>query len=171
MSSIDLKVHTLSPKPRSKKRKKRVGRGLGSGHGVTATRGTKGQKARSGGAKPPWFEGGQTPLYLRIPRRGFSNAPFRKEYEIVNVSDLEKSFNSGDEVTPEKLYQLGLIDTLDLEVKILGKGKLTKALKVKAHKFSEKAKSKIESAGGSVEVLPPLRKKWVRPKKKKTARK
>lgn len=160
-------VHTLSPKKGSKKRRKRIGRGIGSGHGVTATKGTKGQKARSGGAKPPWFEGGQTPLYLRIPRKGFSNAPFRKEYQIVNVSDLEKKFEPGEEVTPEKLLERDLIDSLDVEVKVLGKGNLTKALKVHAHKFSEKALQKIEKAGGEAVVLPPLRKKWVRPKKRK----
>ncbi len=160
-------VHTLKPKVGSKHRRKRLGRGLGSGHGVTAGRGTKGQKARSGGAKPKWFEGGQTPLYLRIPRRGFSNARFKKEYQIVNLSALEGAFEENQEVTPESLFEKGLIDTLDIEVKILAKGELSKPLKVKAHKFSQNAIEKIRAVGGEVEILPPLRRKWVRPKRKR----
>ncbi len=162
-------VQELRPKAGSKKRKKRLGRGLGSGHGVTAGRGTKGQKARSGKGKPPWFEGGQTPLYLRIPRKGFSNAPFRKEYQIVNLAVINAKFSEGEEVNPNTLLEKGLIDSLEEEVKVLANGKLEKALTIKAHKFSETALKKIEEAGGKAEILPPLRKKWVRPKRKKKA--
>jgi len=135
----------------SKKRPKRVGRGRSSGHGKTSTRGHKGQKARSGGGVRPGFEGGQMPLSRRLPKRGFTNI-FRKEYTILNVGDLEQRFKVGDEITPEVLVKNSLIRKRD-RIKILGKGKLTKGLKVSAHAFSKKAQEKIKEAGGKIEVI------------------
>jgi len=163
-----LKIHQLKPFPNSKKKRKRVGRGLGSGHGVTATRGTKGQKARSGGAKSPWFEGGQNPLYLRIPSIGFTNI-FRKEYNIVKLKDLN-IFNNDEVVTPEKLLQLKLIKDPKKEIKILGNGTLTKRLEIHAHKITKKALQKLEKTNSKFVQLPPLKKKFVKtkPSKKKT---
>ena len=134
-----------------KKNRKRRGRGLGSGLGGTAGKGNKGQLARTGGRSRRGFEGGQTPLHRRLPKHGFTNI-FRTNYSTVNISTLDKL--KGTEVTPEKLRQLKLIDRLDIRpLKILGNGKLTKALTVKAHKFSEGAKKAIEAAGGKVEVI------------------
>ena len=135
----------------SKKRPKRVGRGRSSGHGKTSTRGHKGQKARSGGGVRPGFEGGQMPLSRRLPKRGFTNI-FRKEYTILNVGDLEQRFKAGDEITPEVLVKNGLIRKRD-RIKILGEGKLTKELKVRAHAFSKKAEERIKKAGGEIEVI------------------
>lgn len=135
----------------SKKRPKRVGRGRSSGHGKTSTRGHKGQKARSGGGVRPGFEGGQMPLSRRLPKRGFTNI-FRKEYTILNVGDLEQRFKAGDEITPEALVKNGLIRKRD-RIKILGEGKLTKGLKVRAHAFSKKAQERIKEAGGEIEVI------------------
>jgi large subunit ribosomal protein L15 len=135
----------------SKKRPKRVGRGRSSGHGKTSTRGHKGQKARSGGGVRPGFEGGQMPLSRRLPKRGFTNI-FRKEYTILNVGDLEQRFKAGDEITPEVLVKNGLIRNKD-RIKILGEGKLTKGLKVRAHAFSKKAEERIKEAGGEIEVI------------------
>ncbi len=135
----------------SKKRPKRVGRGRSSGHGKTSTRGHKGQKARSGGGVRPGFEGGQMPLSRRLPKRGFTNI-FRKEYTILNVGDLEQRFKAGDEITPEVLVKNGLIRKRD-RIKILGEGKLTKGLKVRAHAFSKKAQERIKKAGGEIEVI------------------
>ena len=135
----------------SKKRPKRVGRGRSSGHGKTSTRGHKGQKARSGGGVRPGFEGGQMPLSRRLPKRGFTNI-FRKEYTILNVGDLEQRFKTGDEITPEVLVKNGLIRKKD-RIKILGGGKLTKGLKVRAHAFSKKAQERIKEAGGEIEVI------------------
>lgn len=135
----------------SKKRPKRVGRGRSSGHGKTSTRGHKGQKARSGGGVRPGFEGGQMPLSRRLPKRGFTNI-FRKEYTILNVGDLEQRFKAGDEITPEVLVKNGLIRKRD-RIKILGEGKLTKGLKVRAHAFSKKAQERIKEAGGEIEVI------------------
>jgi large subunit ribosomal protein L15 len=135
-----------------KKSRKRRGRGDGSGLGGTAGKGHKGQLARSGGRSRRGFEGGQMPLHRRLPKHGFNNKAFRTEYSIVNVSTLEKI--KATEVTPEKLRQARMIDRLDLRpLKILGQGKLTKALTVKAHKFSEGAKKAIEAAGGKIEVI------------------
>jgi large subunit ribosomal protein L15 len=135
----------------SKHRKKIVGRGVGSGHGRTSTRGSKGQKARSGdGSKKIGFEGGQMPIFRRIPKRGFNN-PFRKEYEIVNVESLNK-FDSGLEVTPQVLKEAGLIGKANL-VKILGVGELKKALTVKVAAFSKSAVEKINAAGGKTEIV------------------
>lgn len=135
----------------SNKNKKRVGRGIGSGHGKTSTRGHKGQKARSGGGVRPGFEGGQMPLQRRIPKRGFNNI-FRKEYVIINVKDLNR-FEDGTEVTPELLLQAGLIKSLKDEVKVLGDGDLEKKLVVKVHKVSQQAQDKVTARGGKVEVI------------------
>jgi large subunit ribosomal protein L15 len=151
---MELKLNNLRPNPGAVREKKRVGRGHGSGHGKTSGRGQKGQKARSGwkGGTRPGFEGGQTPLYMRFPKRGFSNAPFKKEYAIVNVGTLNELFEEGTEVTPELLREAGLVKK-NLPVKVLGDGEVTKKLTVKAHKFSASAKEKIEAAGGSCQVI------------------
>ncbi len=138
--------------PGGRKRRKRVGRGPGSGHGKTSTRGHKGQKARSGGGKGPAFEGGQMPLQRRLPRRGFNNARFGKEFTIVNVAALN-AFESGAEVTPEVLLSRRIIRKVRDGVKVLGDGELGQALTVKAHAFSREARSKIEAAGGRAVVL------------------
>ncbi|MDQ7054025.1 MAG: 50S ribosomal protein L15 [candidate division KSB1 bacterium] len=132
----------------SRKKRKRVGRGEGSGHGGTACRGHKGQRSRSGGGVPPWFEGGQMPLQRRVPKRGFTNI-FRKEYQIVNLEDLERKVTN-TAVTPEILHQLRLIDKKDQPVKILGTGEITRPLEISAHAFSKSAIEKIEKAGGKV---------------------
>lgn len=147
-----MKLHELAPHPGATKERKRVGRGIGSGHGKTCGRGHKGQKSRSGDRKlPSWFEGGQTPLHKRVPKRGF-NSPNRVEYTVVNVKLLDKYFQAGEEVTPEKLVELGLAKK-GMSVKILGDGELTKPLVVKAHAFSQSARQKIEAAGGTCEEL------------------
>ncbi len=146
-------LSNIGPNPGAKKEKKRVGRGIGSGLGKTAGRGHKGQKARSGGAKPVWFEGGQTPLYRRIPKRGFKN-PFSKAYDIVNLYQIDAKFSEGETVSPETLKARGLIKG-KLEgklIKILAKGNLTKPLVFKGiDAFSKKAKEIIEKAGGRIE--------------------
>lgn len=145
-----MKISDLAPAPGSRKNKKRVGRGCGSGHGKTSCKGHKGQKARTGGGVKPWFEGGQMPLQRRLPKRGFTNI-FQKEYVIVNVgslNDLEESV-----ITPEILVREGLIKAERDGVKILGEGELTKPLTVKAHAFSASAKEKIEKAQGSIEII------------------
>lgn len=147
-----MKIHDLAPAPGSVKEAKRKGRGAGSGNGKTAGKGHKGQNARSGGGVRPGFEGGQMPLQRRLPKRGFRNYPFRKEYQIVNV-DFLNDFDDNTVVTAEELLSKGFIDNLDTAVKILGDGVLEKKLTVKANKFSESAKQKIEAAGGKVEVL------------------
>ncbi|MDR2066992.1 MAG: 50S ribosomal protein L15 [Endomicrobium sp.] len=144
-------LHNLKPQKGSKHRKKIVGRGVGSGHGRTSTRGSKGQKARSGdGSKKIGFEGGQMPLFRRIPKRGFNNQ-FRKEYEIVNVESLNK-FESGLEVTPTTLKQAGMVKKAKL-IKILGVGELKKSLTIKVTAFSKSAIEKIKSAGGKAEII------------------
>lgn len=150
-----MKLHELKPAPGSTKTKKRVGRGMASGKGKTSGRGTKGQGARSGGGKGPYFEGGQLPLVRRLPfRRGFTNI-WRVEYKPVNLERLQEKFGESDgEVTPDALVEAGIIKRSDKAVAILGEGELTVALKVKAHRFSASAKEKIEAAGGTVEVLP-----------------
>ena len=142
---------TLKPAPGSTKKRKRVGRGDGSGHGKTSGRGHKGQGARSGGNVPPGFEGGQIPLRRRLPKHGFHN-PFRRESVVVNLGQLE-IFDSGSEVTPENLLARRLIRRKGEPVKILSDGSLTKTLTVKAHAFSAKAKEKIESLGGKAEII------------------
>lgn len=146
-----MKLHELKPAPGSNKAPKRVGRGIGSGHGKTAGRGHKGQNARSGGGVGLGFEGGQMPLYRRLPKRGFNN-PNRKEYAIVNLETLNR-FEEGTVVTPELLKQRGVVKNLKDGLKILGRGELNVKLTVKAHKFSQSALSKIEAAGGQTEVI------------------
>jgi large subunit ribosomal protein L15 len=145
-------LHELKPNPGATHRRKRVGRGIGSGHGKTAGRGTKGQKARE--QVPLTFEGGQTPLHRRLPRlKGFKN-PTHKEYTIVNVALLEERFEAGDVVSPELLLERRIIKKLEKDgLKVLGEGELTKALTVRAHKFSKTAEQKITAAGGSVEAI------------------
>ncbi|WP_026486952.1 50S ribosomal protein L15 [Caldanaerobius polysaccharolyticus] len=147
-----MQLHELRPAEGSKKRPKRVGRGIGSGHGKTSTRGHKGQNARSGGGVRPGFEGGQMPLHRRLPKRGFVNI-FAKEYAVVNVNTLNDKFNDGDLVTPDVLLEKRIIKDIKDGVKILGDGELTKNLTVKAHKFSQNAIRKIQEAGGKVEVI------------------
>ncbi len=146
-----MKIHELQPAPGSRKTRKRVGRGTGSGMGKTSTRGHKGQNARSGGGVRPGFEGGQNPLYRRLPKRGFNN-PFRKEYAIVNLEQLN-DFAEGTEVTPELLMESGIIKKELSGIKVLGQGELTVKLSVKANKFSKSAVDKITAAGGNAEVI------------------
>ncbi len=142
----------LSPASGSKQRRKRVGRGDGSGHGTYSGRGCKGQKSRSGYRIRPGFEGGQLPLIKRLPRkRGFVNI-FRKEYSVVNIGKLS-TFESGSEVTPEKLVAAGLVKSLRNPIKILAEGEIAQPISVKANKFSAVAKAKIEAAGGKVEEV------------------
>ncbi|MCL6533694.1 MAG: 50S ribosomal protein L15 [Fimbriimonadales bacterium] len=146
-----MELHTLKPQPGSKKRRKRVGRGIGSGHGKTATRGTKGQKARD--TIPPRFEGGQTPIHRRLPVRvGFKNVN-RVEYAIVNVGTLAQRFQPNDTVTPEILKERRIVRKLKDGVKILGEGEITFPLTVHAHAISESARAKIEAAGGTVVLI------------------
>lgn len=147
-----MKLNELAPAPGSRHAAKRVGRGVGSGLGKTSTRGSKGQWARSGGGVRPGFEGGQTPLFRRLPKRGFSNHPFKKEYSVINVERLER-FPAGTVVTPELLLETRLVRKLNDGVKILGEGDLNVALTVRAHAFSGAAVEKITAAGGSVEVM------------------
>lgn len=146
-----MKLHELSPASGSRHAKKRVGRGIGSGMGKTSTRGHKGQNARSGGGVRPGFEGGQNPLYRRLPKRGFTNN-FRTEYAIVNVEELNR-FATGTEVTPELLIEAGVVKNLLAGIKILGNGEVTVQLTVKANKFSQSAADKILAAGGKTEVI------------------
>ena len=146
-----MKLHELNALPEAKKIK-RVGRGPGSGMGKTSTRGEKGQKARSGVSIKPWFQGGQSPLYRRLPKRGFNNANFTVRYAIINLNDLNR-FNDGDVVSLELLKELGIIKKELSGLKVLGNGNLEKKLTVKAHRFSSSAVSKIESAGGTAEVI------------------
>lgn len=136
----------------ARKNRKRVGRGSGSGHGGTSGKGHKGQKARSGGGVRIGFEGGQMPLFRRLPRRGFSNYRFKKHVAEVNVGALELRCSSGEVVSPERLVELGLLRNLRLPVKVLGGGKLSKKLEVRAHQVSRAAREKIEAAGGSVVI-------------------
>ena len=146
-----MRLEELKPAKGATKKAKRVGRGVGSGHGKTSTKGHKGQKARSGGVKPAGFEGGQMPLQRRIPKRGFTNK-FRKEYAVVNLRDLEKMAGP-DPITPEALKQNGLIKDMKAGVKVLGMGELKTKLTVRAHKFSKSAEEKISRAGGKAEIL------------------
>ena len=147
-----MKLHELNAYPEAKTRK-RVGRGPGSGLGKTAGRGENGQKSRSGASIPAWFQGGQTPLYRKLPKRGFNNAQFRTEYATINLSDLNKHFNDGDVVTPELLKEKGIIKKQLCGVKVLGNGELEKKLTIRANRFSSSAVTKIESAGGKAEVI------------------
>jgi len=146
-----MRLHDLAPAEGSSKKPKRVGRGIGSGHGKTSTRGQKGQNARSGGGVRPGFEGGQMPLYRRIPKRGFTNI-FKKQLVAINVDRLNR-FAENTKVTPELLVEKGIIKDIKDGVKILGNGQLNVSLHVVAHSFSETAKAKIEAAGGKIEVI------------------
>jgi len=146
-----MKLDELKPAPGANRKRKRVGRGDGSGHGKTSGRGHKGQGARSGGNVQPGFEGGQMPLQRRLPKRGFHN-PSRVDVSVVNIGQLE-ALPAGSEATPETLAAIGLIHGKKRLVKILGEGSLSKALTVRAHGFSAKAKEKIETAGGTAELI------------------
>ncbi|MGN1121649.1 MAG: 50S ribosomal protein L15 [Eubacteriales bacterium] len=148
-----MKLHELSPAPGSAKAAWRKGRGVGSGNGKTAGRGHKGQNARSGGGVRPGFEGGQIPLYRRLPKRGFTNSLFKKEYAIINLETLDKLFNDGDAVSMDVLLEKGIIRKELNGLKVLGRGEITKKLTVKAAIFSASAKEKIEAAGGKAEVI------------------
>ncbi|NLN97536.1 MAG: 50S ribosomal protein L15 [Eubacteriaceae bacterium] len=148
-----MRLHTLRPAEGSRKERKRRGRGTGSGLGKTSGRGHDGQKSRSGGGVRIGFEGGQMPLARRLPKRGFSNALFKKDYVIINLAELEERFEENTEITPEMLVETGVISNLKSGLKILGEGELTKALNIKAHKFSKSAREKILSAGGKAEVI------------------
>lgn len=148
-----MKLSDLRPPEGAKRERRRKGRGIAAGQGKTAGRGTKGQRARSGGAKGPYFEGGQLPLVRRLPHvRGFTNI-FREEWEIVNLDTLQERFAANAEVTPSVLKERGLIHDAT-RVKILGRGNLNKALSVSAHAFSASAREKITAAGGTVSTLP-----------------
>ena len=146
-----MKLHELKPAEGATSARKRLGRGIGSGLGKTSGKGHKGAKARSGGGKRPGFEGGQMPLTMRLPKRGFTNN-FRKEYVAINVSRLEV-FDDGATVTPVELIEMGIIKKIGDGVKIMGDGELTKKLTVLATKFTASAKEKIEAAGGKAEVI------------------
>jgi large subunit ribosomal protein L15 len=146
-----MKIHELTPAPGSTQERKRLGRGIGSGTGKTSGKGHKGQKARSGGGVRPGFEGGQNPLYRRLPKRGFKNIN-RKEFAVVNLNDLNV-FEAGTEVTPELLLSTGMVKNPKDGIKILGNGELTVNVTVKAHKFSASAVEKIQAAGGQSEVI------------------
>jgi len=145
-------LHDLKPSERSKKSKKRVGRGHGTGQGTQAGRGHKGAQSRSGYKFKRGFEGGQMPLHRRIPKRGFHN-PFRVEYAVVNLDALAERFDAGTVVTPELLRERGLVHGGSRQIKILARGDIAKQLTVRAHKFSGKAAEKIAAAGGAAEVL------------------
>lgn len=146
-----MKLEEIKSPPGANKSPKRVGRGIGSGHGKTSTRGHKGQKARSGGKVRPGFEGGQMPLQRRIPKRGFTNI-FKQRWSIVNVKDLN-IFEEGTVVTIDMLKQAGLIRKNDLPVKLLGDGEVEKQLTVQVHKASHQAEDKIMAKGGKIEVI------------------
>ena len=147
-----MKLHELSPQEGSVKERFRKGRGAGSGNGKTAGKGHKGQNARSGGGVRPGFEGGQLPLYRKLPKRGFNNFRFGKVYAIVNVQTLNK-FNDGDTVDAAALLAAGVINVIGDGIKVLGDGEITKKLTVKAAVFSASAKEKIEAVGGKTEVV------------------
>ena len=147
-----MKLHELSPQEGSTQERFRKGRGAGSGNGKTAGKGHKGQNARSGGGVRPGFEGGQLPLYRKLPKRGFNNARFGKQYTVVNVESLNK-FNDGDVVDIAALLAMGVVAKVIDGIKVLGEGELTKKLTVKAAVFSASAKEKIEAVGGKTEVV------------------
>src|SRR6187399_820938 len=147
-----MSLSNLRPPKGAKHAKKRVGRGPGSGHGKTASRGSKGAKSRSGFRFKRGFEGGQMPLHRRVPKRGFTN-PFRIEFEVVNLDTLAEVFEAGSSVTPDVLRERGLVRQSRARIKVLGRGDITKKLTVQAHKFSGTAAEKIAAAGGTTEVL------------------
>src|SRR5579862_4258503 len=143
-----MSLNNLRPPKGAKHPRKRVGRGMGSGHGKTASRGTKGAKSRSGFRFKRGFEGGQMPLHRRVPKRGFTNI-FRVEYAVVNLDTLAEAFEAGTSVTPELLRERGLVRKATAPIKVLGRGEISKALMVRAHKFSGSAAQKIAAAGGT----------------------
>ena len=147
-----MSLNNLRPPRGAKRDRKRVGRGPGSGHGKTATRGSKGAKSRSGFRFKRGFEGGQMPLHRRVPKRGFHN-PFRVEYAVVNLDTLAEVFDAGSSVTPEVLRERGLVRHASAPVKVLGRGDISKQLTVHAHKFSGSAAQKIAAAGGAAEII------------------
>ncbi|MBD3180494.1 MAG: 50S ribosomal protein L15 [Candidatus Latescibacteria bacterium] len=146
-----MKLNELKPPRGAVKRRKRLGRGTGSGRGDKCTRGDKGQNSRSGGGVPPWFEGGQMPLQRRIPKRGFTNI-FKKHYQIVNIDKLESHFEKGEKVTRETLEQKNMIDNASRPVKVLGRGKISKSLDLEVDRISKSAARAIKEAGGSVSL-------------------
>ncbi len=148
-----MELADITSKAGAHEQRKRVGRGRGSGHGKTCGRGHKGSGQRAGGSIRPLTEGGQMPLFRRIPKRGFSNAPFRTDYDIVNVCDLDELFSNGDEITKQTLVKVGLLRNDRVLVKILGDGDLAKKLTVLADRFSKSAKEKIAAAGGTVSEI------------------
>lgn len=147
-----LSLNNLKPAAGSTHKKKRVGRGPGSGLGKTAGRGNKGQKSRSGYSSRPGFEGGQMPLQRRLPKRGFTNI-FKKQWLEISLAKLEENFSEGDEITPEILHNRGLIKKAKHDLVILGNGEISKGLKISAHRFTKTAKDKIEKAGGTATVI------------------
>lgn len=149
---MGIHIGTIQPPRGARKRRKRIGFGMGSGHGKTATRGSKGQKSRAGSRLRPGFEGGQMPLQRRLPKRGFTNI-FKKRYVVVNVGDLA-DWDASQPITPETLLAAGWIKKIGDGVKVLGDGDLNSPLKISAHLFSKSAREKIEKAGGKAEVLP-----------------
>jgi len=146
-----IKLGNLKPSLGSVKKRKRIGRGPGSGHGKTSTRGHKGQKARAGAIRKPWFEGGQMPIQRRLPKRGFTNV-FKKEYQIVNLASLAECKDQ-EIISPLVMKNVGILKKLDLPVKILGDGEISGSITVRANAFSKKAKEKIEAQGGKAEVI------------------
>lgn len=158
-----MRLEELKPAEGSKKPRKRVGRGGGSGHGTYSGRGGKGQTARSGYRIVPGFEGGQTPIWKRVPKRGFNN-PMRREYAYVNLDTLNEKYKDGEEVNPQNLVERGLIKEIKGGVKILGKGRLKRQLIIKAHRFSKKALAKIAEAGGNAISLDKQQRKYPSPK-------
>jgi large subunit ribosomal protein L15 len=147
-----LGLNNIKPAPGSTHKKKRVGRGPGSGLGKTAGRGHKGQKSRSGYSSRPGFEGGQMPLQRRLPKRGFTNI-FKKQWIEISLAKIEESFNAGDNITPEILHERGLIKKAKHDLVILGNGSVSKGLNISAHRFTKTAKDKIEKAGGTATVI------------------
>jgi large subunit ribosomal protein L15 len=147
-----MRLGDLAPPPGAKRGKKRVGRGSGSGWGMTSGRGTKGQKSRSGGGTPPWFEGGQMPLQRRIPKRGFTNI-FKKEYGLVKLEDMHQ-FASGSVVGPQDFVRAGLVRKFRDGIKLLANGEIEQPLTIQVHKASASAIQKVEAAGGKVELIP-----------------
>ncbi|MDP6850116.1 MAG: 50S ribosomal protein L15 [Planctomycetota bacterium] len=147
-----MQIHNVTPKGVKYPNRKRVGRGVGSGWGKTAGRGHKGQNSRSGGGVRPGFEGGQMPLFRKVPKRGFTNARFKKHYTLVNVQSLN-GYSDGSEVDLTSVLERGLARRTGGMLKVLGQGEITVKLTVRAHRFSDSAKNKIEAAGGTVEVL------------------
>lgn len=146
-----MRLNELRPAKGARKKEKRIGRGPGSGHGKTSTKGHKGYLARAGGGKGPGFEGGQMPLIRRIPKRGFHNI-FRTEYTVVNLKMLTR-FEGQEDITPQRLREAGLVKSRNARIKILGEGELTRPLVIQAHRFSQSAIGKIQKAGGKAEVL------------------